>query len=557
MPQPQDPGIGVGPGGLIASLLNPGLALRVAQHLTPNPNPLFQQGQGAQPGAVDSTGSPVPQPPPGGNLAPAATTGPDPVNQANIAKLTQPDPSFMADQMRYQRVNALSNDLNRNLQGIAAGFGTAQQQASKQQALAGGGGGVGDSLGELAKMQAIQDKTISDNEHARFMGNAAVFAQMLSQQLGRPVSVPEAQIYMNDPDFSKQIAQAVGSNATQTEVGKNADAAVRGWAAAHRDATPADIANFRAQYLANSAPLNANAIVPEDEKKWTHARAAEADSLRTQHPDWTPTQIQQAVDAQIPPSILAQGAGSTPEETAYFQYAATERAAGRVPADFMAWKGQVAAKTAGDVDQAKAAADFKSTALEDYIPLKSKYDRLQPFVDTLMSDPGAAQEALASFRPTTGKWAIPLGATENVRRAAIALQALQSELKAEQLSGTKNVRNGMEFSTLGQAVTAGLDAAAPPDDFRRAIMDIQNKFLDAQATNELADGHRLTGKLVGHGNQDLTKSTLNGKANPFYNGGSQDNDFSGMSQADAVDAVKKLHTGDRYISPDGLARTVK
>ena len=35
----------------------------------------------------------------------------------------------------------------------------------------------------------------------------------------------------------------------------------------------------------------------------------------------------------------------------------------------MAWKGQVAAKTAGDVDQAKAAVDFgKSTALEDYIP---------------------------------------------------------------------------------------------------------------------------------------------------------------------------------------------
>ena len=76
-------------------------------------------------------------------------------------------------------------------------------------------------------------------------------------------------------------------------------------------------------------------------------------------------------------------------------------------------------------------------------------------------------------------------------------------------------------------------------------MDIQNKFLDrpVRRTNS-PDGHRLTGKLVGHGNQDLTKSTLNGKANPFYNGGMrQDNDFSGMSQADAVDAVKKLHTG--------------
>ena len=448
MPQPQDPGIGVGPGGLIASLLNPGLALRVAQHLTPNPNPLFQQGQGAQPGAVDSTGSPVPQPPPGGNLAPAAVAAPDPVNQANIAKLTQPDPSFMADQMRYQRVNALSNDLNRNLQGIAAGFGTAQQQASKRQALGdGGGGGVGDSLGELAKMQAIQDKTISDNEHARFMGNASVFAQMLSQQLGRPVSVPEAQIYMNDPDFSKQIAQAVGSNATQTEVGKNADAAVRGWAAAHPKATPADIANFRAQYLANSAPLNANAIVPEDEKKWNAARAAEAESLKTQHPDWTPTQIQQAVDAQIPPSILAQGAGSTPEETAYFQYAATERAAGRVPADFMAWKGQVAAKTAADVDQAKSAADFKSTALEDYSPLKSKYDRLQPYVDTLVKDSDAAQEALQYvLRPTTGPWAAPLGVARKRQhgRHRAADAAIGAQGGAVERSQERQKRHGVQ-----------------------------------------------------------------------------------------------------------------
>ena len=35
---------GVGVGGLFANLFNPGLDDRLAQHVTPNPNPLAQQG---------------------------------------------------------------------------------------------------------------------------------------------------------------------------------------------------------------------------------------------------------------------------------------------------------------------------------------------------------------------------------------------------------------------------------------------------------------------------------------------------------------------------------
>ena len=57
-----DPGIGTGVGGFYTSLLNPGLATRVAQHLTPNPSPLAQQGGPAAPGAVDGQGNPVPSP---------------------------------------------------------------------------------------------------------------------------------------------------------------------------------------------------------------------------------------------------------------------------------------------------------------------------------------------------------------------------------------------------------------------------------------------------------------------------------------------------------------
>ena len=65
-----DPGIGVGAGGMIASLFNPGLASNVAQHITPNPNPLAQQGQPGD-GTVDSLGNPT-RP----NLAQPAVTQP-------------------------------------------------------------------------------------------------------------------------------------------------------------------------------------------------------------------------------------------------------------------------------------------------------------------------------------------------------------------------------------------------------------------------------------------------------------------------------------------------
>ena len=239
-----DPGIGAGVGGLFASLINPGLALRVAQHITPNPNPLAQQGQPNAPGSVDSLGNPVPSaPPPGSNLAPAAVTQPDPANAANITKLTQPDPSYAADVMRYNRMNQLSDDLNRNFQGVAAGFGTAQQQHDKQAAL-GQGGEVGDSLGALAGIQRMQDQTITDNEHARFMGNAAVFAQTLSTSLGRPVSVAEATEIMNNPRLMEQIGGAAATNAQTTDASKNAEVATRAWADAHPEATPQDIAQL-------------------------------------------------------------------------------------------------------------------------------------------------------------------------------------------------------------------------------------------------------------------------------------------------------------------------
>ena len=446
-----------GAGGFLGQLLNPGLDDRLATHLTPNPNPLFQQGQGAQPGTVDSLGNPSPSaPPPGSNMAPPASTQPDPVNN-----------SYIADLLAAQRRDANAATFNQGLDQMAASFGTAQQQASKQAKLQ-NDGTVGGGLGDLMTMQKMQDQTITDNEHARFMGNAATFAQALSQQLGRPVSVQEAQMIQNSPDLMKSFATATGANATTTSTEKDAEAATREWAKANPKATPQEIADYKANLIAGGM------------------------------------------------------GGSDLEQRQYLQ----EKSNGITTDDFATWKNKKAAQATTLTQQAKDSQEFKDSAIGDYTAAHSKLAALQPYIDTLTKDPGAAQQAMSTFLPTTGKWgALMPGALvpQNVKDAAIALDKVQSSLKAEQLTGVKNVRNSREFNTLGQAATGGLDASATLDKFTDAITALKNKYLDAQATTELTVGHKLTGNLVGHGSSDLLSPTLsNGQPNPYYNGGSED-----------------------------------
>ena len=103
---------GVGVGGLFSNLFNPGLDDRLAQHVTPNPNPLAQQGGPVDPKAVDSLGNPVPaQQPNVGNLAPAAVTQPDPVNS-----------SYAADLLKAHRQDAAVGGLQPEHRGRGGGF---------------------------------------------------------------------------------------------------------------------------------------------------------------------------------------------------------------------------------------------------------------------------------------------------------------------------------------------------------------------------------------------------------------------------------------------------
>ena len=82
------------------------------------------------------------------------------------------------------------------------------------------------------------------------MGNAQVFAQSLSQALGRPVSVQEAQMIQNSPEMMKAVTGAVGSNIETTGTQKDADAATAAWAAANPKATEQQKADYKANLIA-------------------------------------------------------------------------------------------------------------------------------------------------------------------------------------------------------------------------------------------------------------------------------------------------------------------
>jgi hypothetical protein len=406
---------GVGVGGLFANLFNPGLDERLAQHITPNPNPLAQQGQGAQPGTVDSLGNPrLPAPPPGSNLAPPASTQPDPVNA-----------SYAADLLKAYRGDQMAQGINQGLGEITAGFGTAQQQASKQAALA-RGGGVGDSLGALAGIQKMQDQTIQDNEHARFMGNAAVFAQTLSTSLGRPVSVQEATEIMNNKGLMDQFGQAAATNAQTTSTQKDADAATREWAKANPNATPQDIADYKA-------------------------------------------------------NLIAGGMGGTDLETRqYLGERQAAIAAGQKDfPDFATWKAQKGAEATTLKTTAEEEAQNKVAAQKDYPTIDQTLSRSEEIIKKLLANKQATIDAINTMPSRkTGWWAAntPWGASEEIRTAAADLQTLMSTLAGSSLKDVKNVRNRMEFGALADSLTAGLKAGNTDAGIEDTLNGLLKKF---------------------------------------------------------------------------------
>jgi hypothetical protein len=456
-----------GVGGMLGQVLNPGLDDRIATHLSVNPNPLAQQGVASQdPKAVDAVGNPVPQQPPqpGANLAPGAYTQPDPVNN-----------SYIKDLMAAQRRDANAATFNEGMDQMAASFGTAQQQASKQAVLRHGGGAVGDSLGDLASMQKMQDQTIADNEHARFMANAHMFGETLRAQGVNVTDAQATEIMNGGKPMQEQFTGAAAGNATITGEQKNADAATRAWADAHPEATPQQIAAYKA-------------------------------------------------------NLIAGGMGGSDLDQRDFLSAVS---AGTFKGTYSDWKSQHQAEATRLNTQSKDATEFKDQAIEDLPKANEKLTQSAERIDRLLKDQGATMTALrtpslltsgegvgaAKNIPIVGGIVSALGPSDTTVSLSHDIAQLKAELASSALSDVKNVRNRQEFDTIGKSLTAALDAANSPEAVMTALADAKRKIEVARVNIKAAAGHELTpeeGKLAS--SDYLTPTLPSGEKNPYFTG---------------------------------------
>jgi hypothetical protein len=171
--------------------------------------------------------------------------------------------------------------------------------------------------------------------------------------------------------------------------------------------------------------------------------------------------------------------------------------------------------------QGKDVEEFKNTGIQDFSALNQKLTEGQSIVDQLLKNPSATMQALQyPDLLTTSKAAawMPFGPSEAAKQQAIAIQKLEAELTGESLSNVKNVRNVREFSTLGEAVTAGLNANNGQEGVQKALEAIKQKMAVAHAQVYATAGKEIPNQYAGLADPAYTSPTLHGAPNPYYTG---------------------------------------
>ena len=388
--------------------------------------------------------------------------------------------SYIADlRRRMLDVNACQT-FNEGLDQMAASFGTAQQQASKQNALRHGGGGVGDSLAALKDIQGMQDTTITDNEHARFMANAATFAQTLSQSLGRPVSIQEAQTIQNSPDLMKAFGGAAGANAQTPDKLKEADAEAREWATAHPNATPQEIAQHKSDFLAQTAGglSMVGKQLNEDRRNWRNA-----------HPG--------ASDAEM--------IADKPELADETTYVAIKGEQGKQAAQ-------------AGVEKQLAAQTFPQDRSGFCAPVEANAEWLsapehRAAVEKAIATPGLfTRDAAGNLIAKVGI----VGIDQDVLDARSKLDFLKNELYKDNFTGTHNIRSNTEANKIAGSAT-NLDTQTNS----AATIDQQLKNLETQIYRERANTYAAAGKVVPYKYHGLADNSFLDKSNAYHLGGSE------------------------------------
>ena len=268
----------------------------------------------------------------------------------------------------------------------------------------------------------MQDQTIKDNEHARFMGNAAIFGQVLR---GQGINVTDAQAteIMNNPELMQQIGGAAAGNAGITGTQKDAEAATREWAKANPKATAQEIADYKANLIAGGM------------------------------------------------------GGSDLEQRQYL----AEKASGLTTDDYATWKAKKTAEQTSLVTHSKDVTESKDSAVLDYPNIDQNLTRSEEIINRLLSNKEATIKAIRTPEfMKTGLWAANapslLTASDEVKQAAADLETLNSTLAGEGLKNVKNVRNVREFNALANSLSAGLKPGNTDAGITSTLQDLLKKF---------------------------------------------------------------------------------
>ena len=396
----------VGVGGLVAGLMGGDPTQQIANALAgprPNPNPQDYTASVPSPTGAPGQGQPAPgmnSPPQQPPLPPAQAYAPDPANASTIALL-----------LHASQQEAAANSINSGLQQISAGFGTAQQQHDKMQALSGMPQGGGEILGQLGQITKLQEDQFKFQEEQRFKASAGVLGQAFG-------FTPEVAAAMSsDPVlFNSAIGQKM-RDASPTELKKNIDNYIN---MEHAAGTP------EAQIMSTVRSAYAGAMMPN---QTTEEKNMNNEILQWQrdHPNGTRDQM----------------IAENPRLAGPSAYAEDQKI------------GVVAGK-----DRLAAAQSLPSIQAS-IKPVKDNLDqffgpdgKVKPDVIAAIQTPDP--DPTGTTGSMAGWLARNTGYGQGVLDQKNKLGQLQNQLSADVMRNVKNVRNIQEFKALGGSATAAM-----------------------------------------------------------------------------------------------------
>ena len=338
------------------------------------------------------------------------------------------------------------------------------------------------------------------------------FAQTLSQSLNRPVSDQEATTIMNSPELMKSFSTAVGANAQSPDKLKEADAEARDWAAANPNATPAEIAQHKSDFLQQTAGglSTVGKQLAEDRRNWmnAHKGASFADMIADK------------------PELA--------DETTY-----------------VSMKGEKAKQMVqSGLDKLQAKNSFSS--------VDPQWQSIESNIDYL-NDPKNRAAVLAALRApdweTTGQSGRFINAVHGVDSQTLEakrrLDWLKNEGFTQEFKGTKNVRSNTEANKLGATFSSLFSPTITDDGAATELDRLAKQVHDGRANILAASGQAIPSK---YSDANIDPDYLDPKS-PLFNGATRQYDTPSQAQVDKLKAnPDKAADFDRMFGPGSSKR---